>query len=397
MDIPAKRAKRSMLRAAVRVEESRPAKTARPEVPRHRAIYETLLGEIQSGVYKPGERLPSEALLCERFAASRITVAKAFQSLQRDQLVVRRAGSGSYVERPPQEQSLQFGLLIPDLGTTEIFEPICQGIMRCPAAKSHSLTWGHWTGHESDPMKSIQQLCQQYIAQKVDGVFFAPAEYAESRDETNRKIASMLQNAKIPVVLLDRSLERYPDRSQFDLVGIDNHRASHLLTMHLIELGAKKILFAMRSHSAATVNARVAGYREAMFAGLGEPQGTLVEGDFEDARYVQDVLQREKPDGFVCANDVTAARLMQTLVSLGVKIPKEIKMVGFDDVRYAKFLPTPLTTVRQNCAEMGWVAMELMLARIENPGRPIRDVLVQCDLMIRGSSKARAKDKVVAV
>lgn len=64
----------------------------------HRAIYEQLLSEIQTGVYKRGERLPSEALLCERFGASRITVAKAFQTLQRDGLVVRRAGSGTYVE-----------------------------------------------------------------------------------------------------------------------------------------------------------------------------------------------------------------------------------------------------------------------------------------------------------
>src|SRR5580693_480244 len=85
---------------------------AKPDMPRHRAIYEELLSEIQSGVYKPGERLPSEAVLCERFEASRITVAKAFQSLQRDHLVVRRPGSGTYVERAAHQDSLQFGLLI---------------------------------------------------------------------------------------------------------------------------------------------------------------------------------------------------------------------------------------------------------------------------------------------
>ena len=109
--------------------------TGRAEMPRHKLIYEQLLAEIQSGVYKPGERLPSEAVLCERFQASRITVAKAFQSLQREHLVSRRPGSGTYVEKPTQQDSLQFGLLIPDLGTTDIFEPICQGIMRSPDAK----------------------------------------------------------------------------------------------------------------------------------------------------------------------------------------------------------------------------------------------------------------------
>src|SRR3984893_16929373 len=85
-----------------------PESVAKPvsEMPRHRAIYEQLLAEIQSGVYKPGDRLPSEAILCERFEASRITVAKAFQSLQRDHLVVRRPGSGTYVEQPAQQNSL---------------------------------------------------------------------------------------------------------------------------------------------------------------------------------------------------------------------------------------------------------------------------------------------------
>src|SRR6266849_4907503 len=95
------------------------------DMPRHRAIYEELLSEIQSGVYKPGERLPSEAVLCERFQASRITVAKAFQSLQRENLVTRRPGSGTYVEKPRQGSSHRFGVLIPDFGTTDIFEPIC--------------------------------------------------------------------------------------------------------------------------------------------------------------------------------------------------------------------------------------------------------------------------------
>src|SRR5580692_11376432 len=114
----------------------------RSEMPRHRLIYEQLLAEIQSGVYKPGERLPSEAILCERFQASRITVAKAFQSLQRENLVTRHPGSGTYVEKPAQKSSRQFGVLIPDFGITDIFEPIYQGILHSPVGRPHSLTWG---------------------------------------------------------------------------------------------------------------------------------------------------------------------------------------------------------------------------------------------------------------
>ena len=365
---------------------SRGEGSAKAGAPRHRLIYEEILAEIQSGAYKPGERLPSEAVLCERFQASRITVAKAFQTLQQEHLVRRRPGSGTYVEEQSERDALQFGLLIPDLGTTDIFEPICQGIMRSPDAKPHSLTWGNSTGERGDTAWDAEQLCQQYIAQRVAGVFFAPAEYAERRDEANRGIAARLEQARIPVVLLDRCFERYPDRSNFDLVGIDNHGAGYVLTRHLLQAGARRIVFAMRRNSASTVDARAAGYREALHALESGQQECAISGDFEDPKYVQGMLEREKPDGIVCANDVTAARLMRTLVALGVKIPAEIKMVGVDDVSYAKFLPVPLTTIRQNCAEIGAAAMAAMLDRLRRPNQAVKDVRVQTELIIRASS-----------
>jgi len=356
------------------------------DMPRHRLIYEQLLSEIQSGVYKPGERLPSEAVLCERFQASRITVAKAFQSLQREHLVSRRPGSGTYVEKPTQQDSLQFGLLIPDLGTTDIFEPICQGIMRSPDAKFHSLTWGNSLGHGGDRAKAAEQLCQQYIAQKVAGVFFAPTEFSDTRDEDNHRIALRLEQAGIPVVLLDRCFEPYPKRSNFDLVGIDNHRVGFMLTEHLIESGAQRIAFAMRKNSAPTVAARFAGYREALYTMREGCAGILLSGEFEDPKHVQKLMDREKPDAIVCATDLTAARLMQTLIALGIRVPADVKMVGVDDVSFAKYLPTPLTTMRQNCAEIGAAAMSVMLDRLAHPGRAVRDVLVCTELVIRASS-----------
>jgi DNA-binding LacI/PurR family transcriptional regulator len=280
-------------------------------------------------------------------------------------------------------------LLIPDLGTTEIFEPICQGIMRSPGGRSHSLTWGHSNTVDVDKLRATEQLCQQYITQKVDGVFFAPTEYAAARDATNHRVASMLATAGIPMVLLDRDFEVYPDRSGFDLVGIDNHRAGFVLTKHLIEAGAKKIVFAVRQNSAVTVDARLAGYRHALYINNQSYAGSVVSGDFEDTKFVRQMLDKHKPDGVVCANDVTAARLMKTLVSLGVKVPDDVRMVGIDDVSYAKFLPTPLTSLRQDCVEIGAVAMETMLDRIRQPGHPVRDVLVRCELIVRSSCGAK--------
>ena len=361
----------------------------RRNMPRHRAIYEELLSEIQSGVYQPGDRLPSEALLCERFDASRITVAKAFENLQREGLVLRRPGSGTYVERPAEEEPMRFGVLIPELGATEIFEPICHGILNAPSARSHSLAWGNTAELARASQNGAESLCRQYIAQKVNGVFFAPVEYADDKEPTNRRIADMFARANIPLVLLDRCLERYPDRCEFDLVGIDNQRAGYVLTRHLLRAGAKRIVFAARPNSAPTVEGRAAGYREALWAGQDGSHGKVILADFEDTKAVRQMLDRERPDGIVCANDVTAAKLMATVIALGRRVPEDIRIVGLDDVSYAKYLPTPLTTLRQDCTEIGAVAMFVMLERIKRPSHPVMDVRVKTELVVRASCGAK--------
>ncbi len=355
------------------------------KLPLHRVIYETLSTSIKGGEYASGDRLPSEAELCKRFDASRITVAKAIQSLQLDGLVTRRPGSGSYVQLPAPATSYHFGLLIPELGTTEIFEPICQGIMGSPQAKSHSLIWGHTSRDEDGIEDGALALCRQFIQQKVSGVFFAPLEYTESKDRTNRQIVAELRQAGIPIVLLDRCYSMFPMRSNLDRVGIDNHRASFLVTQHLWNQGARRIVFVARKRSASTILERISGYQFALRESGSEFAGNVLYGDAGDPDFVRQVLKTEKPDGVVCGNDLTAARLMQSLIALGIGVPEQVRLVSFDDVNYAKFLPVPLTTVHQNCSQIGASAMELMLDRILHPHRPGADVLLPFELVVRES------------
>src|SRR5258708_15849015 len=93
-------------------------------IPKYRQVYEDLHSAIQTGSLQPGERLPSEAELGERYNTSRITVAKALKELQLQGLLSRRAGSGTHVLPPAISSGHVFGLLIPDLGRTEIFQPL---------------------------------------------------------------------------------------------------------------------------------------------------------------------------------------------------------------------------------------------------------------------------------
>jgi GntR family transcriptional regulator of arabinose operon len=365
---------------------------SRPEAaqaPKHRQVFRALEGEILGGRWKEGDRLPSEADLVRQFGASRITVGRAVRDLQRAGLVERRAGSGTYVRTKRGTAALSFGLLIPDLGETEIFEPICQGMMASPLAREHALVWGSQQGGGGSKEECAWELCRQYIDRRVSGVFFAPLELTTTKDEVNLRIAQALDDAHIPVVLLDRTVVPYPQRGHHDLVGIDNRRAGYLITEHLLRLGSRRIAFVGVDNAAATVDARASGYREALTAWEVPYDRAFVRRiDPADAATVRGLMESARPDAIVCANDWTAARLMRTLLELGHAVPGDVRLVGIDDVEYAKLLPVPLTTLRQPTRQIGAAALAAMLDRVAGGDLPTRDILLHGTLIVRRSCGA---------
>ncbi len=365
--------------------------SAEPHAPKYRQVLETLSREILSGKFRPGQKFPSEAALVQQFRTSRITVGRAMRELAQRGLVERVAGSGTYVRDVQAAQDgLVFGLLIPDLGHTEVFEPICRGIAAAPQACRHALLWGHAAADGTPAETQALQLCEQFIRKRVAGVFFAPLETGERVRETNLEIVARLEAARIPIVLLDRCVAAYPDRVAHDLVGIDNRRAGYMAAAHLLSLGVEQVAMVAYEGSAPTVQARIAGFREALLAnGVPLERGPVWQLAAITDTTVRPMLgQRAEGRGFVCANDRTAGQLMQVLLAMGYRIPGDVRIVGIDDVEYASLLPVPLTTVRQPCREIGEAAMAAMLDRIEQPGAFVRDILVECSLIIRESCGA---------
>lgn len=368
--------------------------TAEPHVPKYRQVFETLSKDIVSGRYQPGQKVPSEAALVQQFRTSRITVGRAMRALAERGLVERIAGSGTYVRhKAAAERGLLFGLLIPELGNTEIFEPICRGIAAAPQATEHALLWGHTSPVEASPEEQALQLCDQYVRRPVSGVFFAPIETGPKARETNLAILSRLERARIPIVLLDRCVMPYPNRSRHDLVGIDNRRAGYIATEHLVRLGVRRISFLAYSGGAPTVEARITGFRESLLVNeLGLANNPIHRLGAITKESIRPLLGRKKrDDGFVCGNDHTAGQLMQVLIALGYRIPQDIRIVGIDDVEYASLLPVPLTTVHQPCRDIGEAAMAAMLDRVARPEMFVRDILVECNLVIRQSCGSLSK------
>lgn len=358
------------------------------ETPKYKQVYDTLLREIRAGKLERGQRLPSEAELCRMFGASRITVGRAMRDLQLEGLVERRAGSGTFVRAAEMSSSLSFGLLIPDLGETGIFELICQGMMASPLSQRHALVWGSQHGPGASREDRAWQLCQHYIERRVSGVFFAPFDLEPAGGSVNSRIADALAAAGIPIVLLDRTVHPYPERGPHDLVGFDNRRAGFAVTAHLASLAARRIDFVAMPDAAATVAAREAGYREAVFAREGTPRSHRL--DPSDRASVRALVEEQRAEAIVCADDRTAARLMQALLDLGYAIPRDIRLIGIGDLDVASLLPVPLTTWRQPAREIGEAALAAMLDRIARRDAPARDILLDGRLIVRESCGASA-------
>lgn len=370
--------------------------------PKHQIIYDSLAGEIGGGRLAPGQRLPTEVELVRQFRASRPTVTRAMQRLVADGFIERRTRAGTFVRKTSVPPTKLLGLIIPGLGETEIFEPICSQIAAEAAALQYALVWGHAScASATPPSNQPLALAESYVRQRVAGVFFAPVELTADCASLNQKVTAMLHDVGIPVVLLDRDVVPYPRRSPFDVVSIDHRRAAHILVAKLLEQGERRVVFVARPLSAPTIGLRIAGYRDALReAGL-EPHSRWVQfGDPADRAFVGRLLREGGDAAYVCGNDVTAANLLNTLDELGVAVPGDVRVAGFDDVRYARLLRVPLTTIRQPCRALGTMAMQAMRERIEHSGLPARDILLDTDLVNRRSTLSptgrKARKRVVS-
>ena len=367
-----------------------------PQDPKHREVSRRLRADIAAGRYGAGARLPSEPQLVKQFGVSRPTIGRALLDLQQEGLIERRVGSGTYVRASGPEAAAsttrQLGLLIPGLGTTEIFELTCGELASLARVHEFNLLWGSSTHPRQDTDASLEhaeELCRQFIERKVSGVFFAPYELIPGQHEANRRLAETLRQAGIAVVLLDRDLLPFPSRSGFDYVGIDNMAGGYLLAEHLLRLGCRHLCFVARPHSAPTVDARIAGVREALARHRIEPDpGWVRLGDPEETRFVRSLTAGKQADALICANDHTAATLLRSLHGAGVRVPRDLRVVGFDDAKYATLVSPSLTTIHQPSRDIAIVAFRAMLERIADPALPARSLLLTPRLVVRESCGA---------
>ncbi|MDR1191432.1 MAG: GntR family transcriptional regulator [Verrucomicrobiales bacterium] len=348
---------------------------------KHREISAALKNAIVSGRHRAGDRLPSEEALCRRWQVSRPTVRRALRDLLQSGLVDIRAGSGCYVSAGLRVTRPVIALLADGLGKTEILDPICAEISRAAHDAGCTVLNTPLTvaGADGDLAKTL-------VARNVSGVIFAPLEHGADRERRNRDLLDAFRRAGAAVVLADRDTAEFPARSDCDVVALDNFHAGYLLGRHLTVSGARRVVFVAKPNYPSSTDLRLAGLQNGLLRHGGRKPEFKV-GDPRDVAFVKSLrAARQGFDAVVCSNDLTAAQFLQAATNSGWRVPEDFLLAGFDDVSYASLLSTPLTTIRQPCADIGSVCVRTLLERLRHPQLPPRTILLTGELVVRAST-----------
>lgn len=206
---------------------------------------------------------------------------------------------------------------------------------------------------------SQRAAMQRLLDAGVDGIILPPplCDSAQTLRE--------LEQRRIPVVAVATGSPVAGVAS----VRIDDYQGARAMTRHLVELGHRRIGFIQGDPKHTPTRLRTAAFLETMAeAGLPVPAGLLAEGMFTYrsglAAAAQLLALQPRPTAIFCSNDDMAAGAMAVAHGLGLRIPGELTVVGFDDTPVATTLWPELTTVRQPVSAMGKAAIDLVLEQI---------------------------------
>jgi LacI family transcriptional regulator/LacI family repressor for deo operon, udp, cdd, tsx, nupC, and nupG len=232
--------------------------------------------------------------------------------------------------------------------------------------------------YDEDPAKELFYL-DVMQSESVDGIILPPIH------EDDPAVLQVVKNGT-PVVCVDRSLSNV----NLDKVEVDNHRGAFEAVEHIIKQGHRRIGLIGGPADSSTGRERLLGYKDAHAqAGLSVKTELVRFGDFKQEsgqRLTEELLALSEPPTalFVC-NGLMTTGALETIYARGLRIPKQIAIVGFDELPLAAVFNPPLTVVRQPAYEVGKCAAELLLKRLEEPKRPSTSLKLLPTLIVRKS------------
>ncbi|MEO3825385.1 LacI family DNA-binding transcriptional regulator [Actinomadura sp. B10D3] len=266
-----------------------------------------------------------------------------------------------------------FGIVVEDL-TNPYATDVARGAEAALNAAGHDALWLSSDHSAAKERRSLDLLVEQRAA----GVLIIPVGMGSGD-------ISRLRATGMSVVLIDRA------SSDTCSAQVDHVAGGEIAAAYLLGIGRERIAFVTGvPEPQPCVERRDGAARTIVEAGLGRPR-TLVQDALSptegQAAAHQIMAMSPRPDGVFCANDLLAIGLINELTRLGVRVPEDIAVIGYDDIELAASAAVPLTTVRQPRRELGWEAAELAMAEVgEGASHQHRQVVQRPELVIRESA-----------
>jgi LacI family transcriptional regulator len=277
-------------------------------------------------------------------------------------------------------RSYTVGVLIPDM-TNPLFPPIMRGIEDRLGESGYTLL----TVNTDNDAERERSHVEALLARQVDGFIAATA-------RLDVELLAEVAAGGVPVILVNRSLEN----GSLPAVTVDDHQGIALAVEHVVALGHRRIGHVGGPQNVSTGHGRHLGFLEAMSAaGLEAPPERITFADAysETAGLAacEQLLDRE-PDitAIIAANDRLAIGCCDSFDRRGLSCPDQISIVGFNDMPLVDRLHPPLTTVRIPQREIGEAAADLLLTSLGDGPPPTEQILLEPELVIRGSTQAPA-------
>lgn len=276
------------------------------------------------------------------------------------------------------KESRSIGLIIPDI-ENPFFPALVRGVQDMAQHHNYAVILCNTDGRVEEEEKYIQFLFNK----RVDGMIFT-----ESLDD--KKNTTLLASTGIPVVLLDRRIEGM----QASAVVTDNRLGAFMATEHLIQLGKKHIAFLNGSVKLSAGAERASGYQDALTKyNVKYNRQLVVNGAFTyDSGYeAAESLVRsgQEFDAIFASNDMIAIGAIECLSKHHIRVPEDIGVVGFDDIRMAAWYKPALTTIRQPVYEMGKCAVNILVEQITGLRDDYYEKIFMPELIIRQSSGSK--------
>jgi GntR family transcriptional regulator of arabinose operon len=352
--------------------------------PLHVQVANIIKLRIQSGTWRNGEVIPTEKALCAEFDVSRGTVRQALKSVEADGYLWRQQGRGTFVtlRNQPGEPAPTRGtrlkhlaFVVPYVRDSSV-STIFMGFQQVAENASFTTSFSHVNNDIHQQDRAVQQL----IDQGVTGIALYPVD-SEEIGPLRKLVAT-----GYPLVLMDRYLKQLTT----DFVMTDHFGGAIRGVRHLLDQGHERIGFVTWLSPSVSMEHRHVGYSHALRERGITPDPTLVcyvEGyPTVDLTPLREYLQRpNRPTAVFAANDQIAIALYRAAASVGLNVPYDLSIVGFDNLDVAEQLDPQLTTVAQPFLKIGQTAAEVLLRRIAGDTTR-QQVTLAPQLIERGSS-----------